>query len=252
MPETPMTSWLTCRACGFLAGLAAFLLALQPATADDLADFNTAVERAAAHNRVAIGYLRTQNVDLAAVEIDRMKIAWGEFSSEYGTSPPAALRDNRLFTEMLFDVPMRIIAAKMMIDMGRADSAASSLQAIRLGLSKMRRASGIEILPDCVLDYSAGIAAFVAYDDAPPDWSRPDMAAELSARSAAIEKISKQCDALASDTVRAHPEFRRLIDGTLASLAYVPKVVENRDNDLLHRLIGELRAFDNLLVFRYG
>jgi hypothetical protein len=32
----------------------------------------------------------------------------------------------------------------------------------------------------------------------------------------------------------------------------VPKVIETRDNDMLHRLIGELRAFDNLLVFRYG
>ena len=42
-------------------GLAVLGLALLagPASAGDLADFNAAVEKAAGHNRVAIGYLRT-------------------------------------------------------------------------------------------------------------------------------------------------------------------------------------------------
>ena len=40
---------------------------------DDLAEFNAAVEEVSAHNRVAIGYLRTENVDFAALEIDRMR-----------------------------------------------------------------------------------------------------------------------------------------------------------------------------------
>ena len=43
-----------------------------------------------------------------------------------------------------------------------------------------------------------------------------------------------------------------LIDGALASLAQVPKAIETRDADLLHRLLIELRSFDNLLAFRYG
>jgi len=34
--------------------------------ADELNDFNAAIEAAAAHNRVALGYLRTENVDLAS------------------------------------------------------------------------------------------------------------------------------------------------------------------------------------------
>jgi hypothetical protein len=48
------------------------------AFADDLGDFNAAVEAAAAHNRIAIGYLRTGNVDLASIELDRLRAAWAQ------------------------------------------------------------------------------------------------------------------------------------------------------------------------------
>jgi hypothetical protein len=57
---------------------------------------------------------------------------------------------------------------------------------------------------------------------------------------------------MASDEIKAQPEFRRLIDGVAASLALVPKAIASRDGDLLHRLLIELRSFDNLLAFRYG
>ena len=32
----------------------------------------------------------------------------------------------------------------------------------------------------------------------------------------------------------------------------MPKAIETRDRDLLHRLLIELRSFDHLLAFRYG
>ena len=246
-----MSSWLICRVCAMLMALA-FSLAPRPVAADELADFNAAVERAAAHNRVAIGYLRTETVDLAIIEIDHMKSAWADLTGRYGANPPADLRDNPFYAETLIGVPVKIVGATLLLDLGRVDLARKSLQEIQLSLSKMRRESGIEILADCVVGYSVAIAAFVAYDDTPPDWTRPDMGAEVSARADAIAGAARRCDTLAGDAVRTKPEFRRLIDGTFASLDFVPKVIAERDNDLLHRLIGELRAFDNLLAFRYG
>lgn len=244
-----MSSWLVFRS---IVVIAACLTLTLPARADDLAEFNAAVERAAAHNRAALGYLRTDSVDLATAELDKMRTAWGDLTGRFGAKPPAAMRDNSLYTETLVDVPMRIVTASLMLDMGRPDMAKNSLQEIRLALSDLRRESGIEILADCVLDYSAIMAVFLAYDATPPDWRRPEMASELTDRAKAVEQAAKRCNDLADDKVRAQPEFRRLIDGTLASLAFVPKVIAERDNDLLHRLIGELRAFDNLLAFRYG
>jgi hypothetical protein len=52
--------------------------------------------------------------------------------------------------------------------------------------------------------------------------------------------------------VRLNPEFRRLVDGALASLARVPEAVAANDADLLHRLVIELQSFDRLLSFRFG
>jgi hypothetical protein len=46
------------------------------ASAGDLTDFNAAAEKVANHNRVAIGYLRTGNTDLASIELDRLRDAW--------------------------------------------------------------------------------------------------------------------------------------------------------------------------------
>ena len=57
---------------------------------------------------------------------------------------------------------------------------------------------------------------------------------------------------MAPASVRLNPEFRRLIDGALASLAHVPDAVAAGDGDLLHRLLIELQSFDRLLSFRFG
>jgi hypothetical protein len=57
---------------------------------------------------------------------------------------------------------------------------------------------------------------------------------------------------MAGDAVRQAPEFRRLVDGAKASLTLIPKAIATRDGDLLHRVLIELRSFDNLLAFRYG
>ena len=72
-----MPAWAACIAC-FVAVLVGGLS--DSRAAGDLAEFNAAVENVSAHNRVAIGYLRTENIDFAALEIDRMRNAWVTFT----------------------------------------------------------------------------------------------------------------------------------------------------------------------------
>jgi hypothetical protein len=234
-----------------LAAGAALLLCGGGARADDLALFNAAMEDVAAHNRAALGYLRTENIDLATAELERMKDAWGAFAEHYGGNRPAPFRDNKLYVTMLVDVPTRIVTAMIMVNFGRPDIARNSLQAIREEITAMRRSSGVEVLADCVLDANAAMDALFIFRD-PPDWSQPSTAAEVTAKADAYGAAVKHCDAMAPAPLRADAEFRRLVDGVAASLAFVPKAVAARDGDLLHRVIVELRSFDNLLAFRYG
>src|ERR1700750_2805448 len=102
-----------------MAASVALLAGLGGARAEDLALFNAAMEDVASHNRVAIGYLRSENLELAVVELDRMKDAWGGFAERFSGNRPEPFRDNKLYVTMLVDVPTRIVTAMIMINFGR-------------------------------------------------------------------------------------------------------------------------------------
>ena len=224
-----------------LAACLVLALAGVAARADDLADFNRAVEAAMSHHRVAAGYLRTENVDLAALEIDGMRTAWARVS----TLPrPAAFRDNAQYTATMLDIAARLIGTTLVLNLGRTDVARESLAAIRTSLSRLRQENGVTVLADCVLDANVAMDALFAHDKN-PDWE------SVAAGSESYRATLQRCDGMAGG-IRDHADFRRLIDGALASLAQVPKAVDTRDGDLLHRLLIELRSFDHLLAFRYG
>ncbi len=237
----------------FCAGM--LLLAVlvgTPAHADELPEFHAALETVSSHNRAALGYLRTENTDLALFELDHMRDAWSSFAARFGKERPGALRGNPLYATMLVDVPTRIVTARMMVNTGRLAIARHSLMAIRREISEVRRKSHIEVLADAVLDANVAMDALSAYAEVPPDWSKVGIDAEITAKLASYGSALARCDAMASDAIRADPEFRRLIDGAAASLGSAARAITTKDTDLLERVLSELRALDNLLAFRYG
>lgn len=225
---------------------------LGSAAADELTDFHAAVETFSTHHRVAVGYLRTGNRELASVEIDSMRDAWSALVARFGKDRPPAFRDNPLYVTTFVDVPTRLVGVSLMLTMGRADLASSALLAVRQELSDLRRASGIEILPDCVLRANAAMERLIVFADAPPDWNSPTAVVDLNAAAQDYGGSVARCAAMAPEGLKSQPEFRRLIDGVAASLARVPNVIAARDGDLLRRLVAELRSFDDLLTLRYG
>jgi len=234
-----------------VATAVALLVATGPMLADDLAGFNAAIEDVASHSRAALGYLHNRNGDLAAVELERMRDAWGAFAERFGRDRPERFRANARYVTMLVDVPTRIVAATIMINFGRPDVAAGSLHAIRQELSAVRRGSGVELLADCVLDANAAMEALLVYQDAPPDWDRPATVTDFAQKAAAYGEAVTRCDAMAP-ALSPSGEFRLLVDGVAAALALVPKAIAARDDDLIRRVIMELQSFDNLLALRYG
>src|SRR5581483_11335890 len=236
--------------CARAAMLAlALTLAAGAARAGDLADFNAAVEAAAAHNRVAIGYLRTGNKDLAAVELDRLRAAWSKVSQR---KRPDAFDGNPLYTTAMTDIAMRLVTAYMMLTAGRLEPARDALTAIRDDLYNLRKSAGIVVLADCVREANAAMDALMAYDDCALDWTKSATRFGIASKAAIYNYVLDRCDGMADEAVRQSGDFRRLIDGARAGLALIPKAIAARDTDLLHRILIELRSFDNLLAFRYG
>lgn len=240
----PNMDWLS-RLLKPAAGMAACLaltFACLTARADDLDDFNRAVEAAMSHHRVASGYLRTGNIELATLELDGMREAWAKVS----TLPrPAAFKDKDRYTGTMLQIAAGLVGTTLVLNLGNADVARESLEKIRKQLSELRRENGVPVLADCVLDANTAMDALYAHDRE-PDWE------SVAAGADSYAGTLQRCNGMAPSGIRNHAEFRRLIDGALASLAQVPKAAETRDRDLLHRLLIELRSFDHLLAFRYG
>ena len=238
--------------CLARAACLALALMVGPAMAGDLADFNAAVEKAESHNRVAIGYLRTGNLDLALLEIDRLREAWGAFEQRFAGKRPDAFDGIALYGTMFTGVNARLVAVDLMIKMGKPDAVRQSLEAIRGDLYDLRMAAGIAVLADCVRDANAATDALMAYDDRALDWTKSATRFSIANKASIYGSVLERCDGMAGEAVRKAPEFRRLVDGAKAGLALIPKAIATRDSDLLHRVLIELRSFDNLLAFRFG
>lgn len=222
------------------------------ARAGDLANFNAAVESAASHNRVAIGYLRTGNADLASLELDRLRAAWAKLAERFASKRPDAFDGNPRYVVAFTDIAMRLVTADMMLNSGRPDNARQALIALRDDLSDLRKSAGIVVLADCVRDANEAMDALMVYDDRALDWSKSDTRYDIAAKAAIYGYVVARCDGMASEAVRKDADFRRLVDGVKASLTNIPKAIAERDPGLLHRVLIELRAFDNLLAFRFG
>lgn len=238
-----------------IARAACLVLALvaSPALAGDLADFNAAVEQAESHNRVAIGYLRTGNIDLASLELDRLREAWGTLQQRFADRRPDAFDGVALYGLLWTGVSARLVAADLMLRTGRPDAARQSLDAIRGDLYDLRKAAGIAVLADCVRDANAAMDALMVYDDDRTlDWTKSATRFGIAYKASIYGYVLERCDGIADDAVRKAPEFRRLVDGAKAGLALIPKAIATRDGDLLHRVLIELRSFDHLLAFRFG
>lgn len=223
-----------------------------PATAGDLSNFNAAAEKVAAHNRVAANYLRTGNADLAAIEIDDMRSAWSELTKKFGGKTPDAFADNALYADLLQNTAGKIDKILSLIDSGDLSGAANETIDLREKLSAMRRASGLYLLPDCVLDANKAMDEFFVYKTNLPQWSGKGVKADVQSKAAIYGFMLRRCDAMAAPAVKSDPEFRRLVDGILNGLSFVPEAVHNEDSGQLYRVLIELRSFDNLLFFRFG
>ena len=226
--------------------------ALSAAWAGDLADFNAAVEQVASHNRVALGYLRTGNTDLASLEIDRTRVAWGALQQQFAGKRPDAFDGSALYGNLMTGVSARLVAADLMLKSGRPEAASQSLNAIRGDFYALRAASGIVVLADCVRDANTVMDALMLYDDRTLDWTKADTRFGIANKASIYGYVLDRCDGMAGATIHDSPEFRRLVDGARAGLALIPKAIATRDTDLLHRILIELRSFDNLLAFRFG
>lgn len=218
-----------------------------PTKAQDGPKVRATLEQVQAHRRVALGYLQTGNADLALVELDRLN------------DLAKLLSEGRLWIQMEPALAAAFAGAQATVEQsikaaesGDLDRARDLLIEGSGRLDAWRREVGLTLFSDCIAEAGSAYEALDTYRRHRPDLSDPAIRLRIDEAAAATEQALARCDAEAPPILRAEPEFRRLMDGFVASLKIVSDAVAKQDGDYLYRLLIEQRAFERLLAFRFG
>jgi hypothetical protein len=197
--------------------------------------------------RIAMAYLRTDNVDLGAIEIETLRDRW----LADRRAIEAAVAADRELAGALAATEKAVLASLQAVEAADSPRALVLLDEAAIPLGAWRKSNGIRLFSDCIAEVSVAFEPLHRYRSSPPDLAAAG-GALIIAPTARVEQALAQCDREAPADVAASPEFRRLVDGMTASLRQMPQALASRDGAYLHRLLIEQRSFERLLVFRYG
>ncbi|MDN5001335.1 hypothetical protein ACFQZO_10610 [Bradyrhizobium sp. GCM10027634] len=232
-----------------LAWLASTVLVLGT-EAGKSADFASAMPTIMANLRSAASYVRTGNIALAQMEIDEAVAAWKRLEpTGSGALPafaPAAMSD------YLDRGRGRLATITRALDSGDNIAAGRELLALRQSFHDLRRDAGLYELGDCIFEIAPAMeklrVAATRYGEQPAVANAEDTVATASA----FRDRLQRCNEWARPEIAEKSEFRRLIDGAIASSGEVAHAAMAGDGPLVHRYLIELQSYAQLLDFRYG
>ena len=215
------------------------------------ADFASTIQSIMANLRSAASYVRTGNIALARIETDDAVAGWKDLPASAAATPlplypPAALVD------FLRNGSERLGAASAGLASGDNVAAGRELLALRQSFHDLRRSSGLYDLSDCVFEIAPSMEQLrlaASHLNAQP--ARADAEDIVAAASAFRDRLLR-CDTWASADISKEPEFRRLIDGAVASSREIGHAATAGDGPLVHRYLIELQSYAQLLDFRFG
>jgi hypothetical protein len=200
--------------------------------------------------RSAASYARTGSIALAQMETDAAATTWKRL--EPNASGPLPAYAPAALAEFLGDGGERLAAATRALDGGDNVAAGRELLALRRSFHELRRRSGLYDLGDCVFEIAPAMeklrVAATRYGQQPAQ----AYAEETVAAASAFRDRLQRCNEWASTEIAGQGEFRRLIDGAIASSGEIAHAAMAGEGPLVHRYLIELQSYAQLLDFRYG
>lgn len=242
------------RLTGLVSGvfLTLLLVPFGRAQASDLSDFNAAVAEAFGPYRTAHSYLRTQNYDAAAFELEAMIAAWETLESRFLAAAPDAFSDDPAFGPDIERIGDDAQAALAQIDSGDGEAARALILPLHGVMGDLRRRNGVYILQDCLADFSGAMDTLWVYRHDMPDLEQREAQVEVISRIAVVEHEAQRCEAMASEELRQDPEFRRLFDLFYDSMGPIRNAVLERSPARIINVLREWRSAQRLIFFRFG
>jgi hypothetical protein len=213
-------------------------------------DFASAMGPIMANLRSAASYARTGNIALAQMETDEAVATWKRL--EPNASGPLPAYAPAAVSDFLDRGRERLAAATHALDSGDNVAAGRELLALRQSFHELRLQAGLYDLGDCVFEIAPAMeklrVAATRYGEQPA----PANAEDTVATASAFRDRLQRCNEWASPEIAEKSEFRRLIDGAIASSGEIAHAAMAGDGPLVHRYLIELQSYAQLLDFRYG
>lgn len=235
-----------------LVGAAMLALLGTPAAAGELADFNAAVDAAMDPQRAALFYLRTGNAPVAEIELDAAAQAWQAVAAQWGETPPDAFDGVAAWPKRIAAVGDGLAAARTAAAAGDADTATDTLGPVGEAVAALRAEAGVVVFADRVAEANRAMEALWIYRREGIDWADAAQVNDLRARTAVTAYLYGELKRTAAPEVAADPEFARLVDGTLSSLALMWGAIDRQEAPTVVNILREIRSFDDLLWLRFG
>ena len=219
---------------------------------DPLEAFLDAKQSTYRYYRSAWFYLRTGNVDLAAMELSFFVSGWDEIRARFADAPPGPFADDPLWRAGLAEVGTRAADGMAALEAADPEAAKASLEAIPRVMADMRARSGVVTFSDAVEALTQAMEGLWRYRHEPPDFDDEAIRADLGEGTARLRAAFDRLQDEAPDEVAFDDRFLRLVADSDAAVERLEDALQARDQTALVNVLRELRSFERLLWLNFG
>ena len=202
--------------------------------------------------REAASYIRTENLDIAAIQLEELIADFKTLRENFKGMPPAPYDSNSNFDSDLENLSKNLDESLLAIDRGDQDAAWALVSKIRKEVYAFQTQSGIYNLATCVYDLNSAMDLLWPYFNNGFDIENEGTRNTILTLNAGVAVWVRHCKAIAPMNVRQSEEFARLFDNYLASKITIRESMEARDTGRFVRIMGEIRSLDRLIYLRFG
>ena len=215
------------------------------------ADFAAVIQPIMGNLPSAASYARTGNIALAQIETGEALARWSQLQRSFAGPPPVPYQQTA-FSAFLAAGHDHLAAADHARDLSDTAAAAKELASLRQSFHDLRRMSGLYDLGDCIAEIAPAMEALRVAATRFNEEGAPRHVEETVATANVFRDRLQRCNDWAGAGVANQPEFRRLIDGAIASSSEIARAAIAGDGPLVHRYLIELQSYAQLLDFRFG
>jgi hypothetical protein len=219
---------------------------------EPLEDFLDAKQGAYRYYRSAWFYLRTGNIDLAAMELSFFVRGWQEIQSRFSDAPPDPFGNDPHWAEGLAEIGAMAADGMAALETADAEAAESSLKAIPRVMAEIRARNGVITFSDAVDSLTYAMEILWRFRHETVDFDDEATVTEISDGAARLRAAFDRLRDDAPDDVAFDDQFLRLVNDSDAAVDRLEDALVARDQRALVDALRELRSFERLLWLNFG